>query len=893
MWITLLLIASIIGYSQSLPAPVPSLHYETGITYKYSYQFTVLLNEDSNLTSRAASIGRNVGYQVSSEFLLSSIWESPENSNEKLIKLELLKPTLLVSSNMQSTEGDPHWSKLDNLSYPPIYIHWNDGNVKKVYVLPDSQDMINIKKGIASLLQLRMSDAQVKEADVAGLCDVRYKVHGTTIKKRKTNCERNYFHQNNLGAKQLLRPTLTASSDMIIELNPQESVIQSIKGREEVRMTLNLWKQAAVYVKSKIHLNFVEHYGKHAILKGKNVGVVLNFIAEEMGSKLKGETLEASLNGDFCPNCMPVSQLTTEFGSNLLPDYLGELKSAGGFLKFLESVRRASKKEILMMFKDSNGPILTQILDVLAAAQSNDALDVAFELIDFESKDIGIAERFLLCLATTPNPSETTIAKTMKLLNKNFKNVKLKASLMITLSSLVRTYCTSNATNVNALIVQNVNQILVRGLQGCQDAACIINHLLALRNIALPQNLPLLVEFVKKGGILGLMALEAMKDIGEQHFTQEINQVLFRVYNQFWPHQESAARVLAAELLMKSSPTAETIGEIIASLPNDDQSEIVTLVVKKLYTSMQESAAVRSCVMDLLKNSTFGNYYNLAHNGSSSSVINELQATHDANITYGINVEMRQTGMLKRTSFDLNLLGNGENTHLMSMSLFVEGFGLTDEELKENPQEHSAGMQLSVLGVHLRPYIFFTGTGELMSLIWSGAGNNPTPAVQGNFLIIDQTHSVVLQNGINVDLNLKGALSTDVSGSVEVSMWNKNAHAVVKNKGALLVNGFCRVDTSFVESHVDFAMGGNSVLDMVVDLDFAQKPMAICLQMEQPSYSFRHNVRKTETIPGSKLLIKTLKRRTMYFPGKSFNLVKSNSDSCRAMLQPKKHKSFW
>ncbi|GBM56057.1 hypothetical protein AVEN_123200-1 [Araneus ventricosus] len=286
---------------------VPSLHYETGITYKYSYQFTVLLNEDSNLTSRAASVGRNVGYRVSSEFLLSPVWESQENSKEKLIKVELLKPTLLVSSNMQSNEGDPHWSKLDNLSYPPIYIHWNDGNVKKVYVLPDSQDMINIKKGIASLLQLRMSDAQVKESDVSGQCDVRYKVHGTTIKKRKSNCERNYPHQNNLGTKQLLRPTLATSSDMVIELNPQESIIQTIKGREEVRMTLNLWKQAAVYVKSKIHLNFVEHYGNHATLKGKNVGVVLNSIAEEMGSKLKGEPLEASLNGDFCPNCMPVS----------------------------------------------------------------------------------------------------------------------------------------------------------------------------------------------------------------------------------------------------------------------------------------------------------------------------------------------------------------------------------------------------------------------------------------------------------------------------------------------------------------------------------------------------------------------------------------------------------
>lgn len=60
----------------------------------------------------------------------------------------------------------------------------------------------------------------------------------------------------------------------------------------------------------------------------------------------------------------------------------------------------------------------------------------------------------------------------------------------------------------------------------------------------------------------------------------------------------------------------------------------------------------------------------------------------------------------------------------------MEGFGLTDEEQKNSPEEHAAGMQLSVLGVHLRPYIFFTGTSELMSLVWSGVGSEPTTAFQ-------------------------------------------------------------------------------------------------------------------------------------------------------------------
>lgn len=81
-----------------------------------------------------------------------------------MLLFQLLKPTLHVSSTIHSTDGiNKHWSKLDNLSYPPIYIHWDDGIVKEVYILPDSPSMINIKKGLSSLFQLRVSNSPVKE----------------------------------------------------------------------------------------------------------------------------------------------------------------------------------------------------------------------------------------------------------------------------------------------------------------------------------------------------------------------------------------------------------------------------------------------------------------------------------------------------------------------------------------------------------------------------------------------------------------------------------------------------------------------------------------------------------------------------------------------------------
>lgn len=71
-------------------------------------------------------------------------------------------------------------------------------------------------------------------------------------------------------------------------------------------------------------------------------------------------------------------------------------------------------------------------------------------------------------------------------------------------------------------MVQNVNEYLIRELQSCKDAMCIMTYLLAIRNIGLPQNIPLLLEYIKSGGIVGLVAMEALKDVGEQHFNKEV-----------------------------------------------------------------------------------------------------------------------------------------------------------------------------------------------------------------------------------------------------------------------------------------------------------------------------------------------------------------------------------
>lgn len=72
----------------------------------------------------------------------------------------------------------------------------------------------------------------------------------------------------------------------------------------------------------------------------------------------------------------------------------------------------------------------------------------------------------------------------------------------------------------------------------------------------------------------------------------------------------------------------------------------------------------------------------------------------------------------------------------MQLGLFARGlssFISSDEEPAE-PEEAeesaTAGMEITVLGVQVRPFVFFSGQGELMGHMWSGTGSEKTPAFQ-------------------------------------------------------------------------------------------------------------------------------------------------------------------
>lgn len=124
------------------------------------------------------------------------------------------------------------------------------------------------------------------------------------------------------------------------------------------------------------------------------------------------------------------------------------------------------------------------------------------------------------------------------------------------------------------------------------------------------------------------------------------------------------------------------------------------------------------------------------------------------------------------------------------MGLFAGGLSSytsnsnTEEEPKDpnEDEEATAGMELAIQGIQMRPLVFFKGQSELMGHVWSGTASEKTPAYQGITLLQDHKQLIHLHNGAVFDLTVNGAISVDLNGKIEISLWSRNADTRVEQK---------------------------------------------------------------------------------------------------------------
>jgi len=106
--------------------------------------------------------------------------------------LQIKSPILHIKSRKApSPDGFvTHTSQLESLTNNPFLVHWNNGELKHLYISEDENlSLVNLKRGVASLFQFRTFEAETKETDVSGFCDIKYSTSdGLRVEKTKSNC---------------------------------------------------------------------------------------------------------------------------------------------------------------------------------------------------------------------------------------------------------------------------------------------------------------------------------------------------------------------------------------------------------------------------------------------------------------------------------------------------------------------------------------------------------------------------------------------------------------------------------------------------------------------------------------------------------------------------------
>ncbi|XP_042223362.1 microsomal triglyceride transfer protein large subunit-like isoform X3 [Homarus americanus] len=865
--------------------PAYTRQFEFGTLYMYGYETSVLLNEPQPLP---VSTTKDVGFRVELTAELTPVWQHPTNAHEQVLQLTVVTPKLSVKARQgPSPEGFAHkTSKVEKYSLHPLFMHWDNGQIKKVYHIDGSESsVLNFMKGISSLFQHQVKNVKQVEVDASGKCEVTYKlIDSTHVTKLKKNCKNvvpvEYFNQTNkvLGAQ--VDSQVTTS----YVLTNDEKIIRKATSMETHFLRVEARKQSGAEVMSKQVLQ-LKGREKVNTLKytGKNVAEVVKSISSKLKKALITDQLATNPDSKECIACKSLKELVNNFRNTLSSKNLGSKGSAIAFLRLLKKVRESDQETIQAVLKDKkNFPILAQLLDIAAAAQTEPAHKAAKSVLKFNGPT-GLPERYLLSLSLTTHPPEFIINDIMKLVKKGHKNDKMLETLVLTISSLTHTFC-KLPSNCKQPIVSEVRNFLAENLRSCENEPCQLMYIRGLKNLRMADTMDVLLEFAegvaRKPAIYAARALQTMPD---SYITKEMCKRLERIFLELHHQHDSSVRAMAADIVLRHKPSEEFIRLILRLMALQDTKELNTLLLGRLRDLATTDKYIQQMLKKLFQDPKYNNYHILGQGGLSSSFSRLLYQDKSANSSFNNMLEING-GLLKRSTVDVFVESQDAQMRLLSFGIFAGGLAVFGGEgAVDDGEDANAGIEITLMDTQLRPFVFFTGQGELMGHVWSGTGSERTTALQGSLLLQDHMQVVPLQNGFNAELSLNGAISYDFAGQVQVSLWNRNAHSLVEVGAAMVIQGVARVDTSFVQTLIEFNTGAQTQLNFITDLDFYDE-VVMCLQMVQPNFEVVNNVRKLERIPGSNYVLRKYKRKLSPVPGKTFVMNKKNTELCNKMF---------
>lgn len=861
-----------------------SLRFENGKVYQYTYTTSTLFSE-VNTENKVGVTQKDVGVQLSINFDLTTLMTSPD---VQFLKLQLTSATF--SSVARPTEE----RDLSSLLKYPAFFEMAGDTVDKVFLVDaDPVFSTNIKKGIMALFQVKEDAGERTEVDVCGECKVSYTVPSPgTVSKIKTSC------QNLEIAGQFSSPNkvlgLSVWNKATVHYELKNGAIATATSTTRLVSYLNLRTSLNGGVISSQKL-FLERTDPQNTVTSSSVEDAVKQAEKDTGRSLVMSLLPSDDEVQQCTEatCQPPKELAAKLHDDLIKDKVATLASAKAFVKMLRSFRNAGKSTLAELLGSPDSfYIVQQLIDIATAAQTKPAQQALMDLISFEDDyALEYPERYLFAAAYSTHPSESLIRDFIGVLGKPLPSQTLRESLLLGLASMINTYCHVKE-QCQQKVVKEVQKLLVDGLKKCGEQTCRQMFLRALGNAGLPETVSAILPHTEtpSAPMLSGTAIEALRRIHKQFISDAVKQAMLRIFHQSRAQYDSSVQAAALSVLLHNQPSPQVLKDIFLAALDQSNFEFSTFVINSILDAAITDLSVRQSLSTVLKDPSFNNYYVLSQKGKSSIFTNYLAKTADINATYTMYIENSKTGIMKKSGMDVNLLGKLLKQPFLKFGIYAEGLEslLGDEEAnggekKEDvvPAEPTAGMTFSLMDVLLRHIEFFRGSAGLMSAVWN-APSELTSALQGNLLLQDHSQRIHLSNGLVIEVEVLGVLSMDLSGYASISLWNRNCESLIKNSGALYIEGSMRLDSTALKSGLVFSGEGQTAINFLSDVDFYELPAKVCMQMKRPKFTFTQSVLKYERLKGLKRLRRRTRKRST-ITAESYFLNKANSEECRVM----------
>uniref|UniRef100_A0A8C5D0W7 Vitellogenin domain-containing protein n=1 Tax=Gadus morhua TaxID=8049 RepID=A0A8C5D0W7_GADMO len=816
--------------------------------YKFSYRTEVLLDRAGGSKTSSA------GYRITSDVSAHLVWRDPGNKDDQLIQLamsdvgvESLAPRskrdLLKGSTAESLMGKGPLGALTR----PYMIHLRNGKVKAFYSYREEPATIkNLKRGLASLLQVQLNTGKVIENDVSGRCTVQYRATNGQVTRTKLLETCQTSETGFTTHSQVLGVSKKASS--VTSFTLSDGFIESAEAEEVHILTANSRRSAGVKVVSRQSLKFVGRAAGPLEVPGKDVASVV----ASVDAKLAAVGVMAEQVKSQCKGCPTLVEHWQANKDQFEPERLSKAMAPRSFLAFIQSIRKATEKEILSVLKSASKTALPQVVDAVTSAQTPASLDAILSFLNFtDAKGLVLQERFLYACGFASHPNEKMLQSLLDISRGKIGSSEIKESVVIIMGALVNKLCLKGGCD-SPTVVQ-VKKMILEGPESTEVEAEIQMFLLSLKNSLLPEAIPIFTKYAESEvGAFCTIALSALQRYDTKLITEEVKSMVNRIYHQNRRIYEKNVRSAAADVILSSNPSYEHVKNLLLSignLPHEMNKYMVSKIQDILRFELPASKVVRHAMKDMVSH----NYDRFAKVGSSSAYSGFMAKTADVSSTYSLDILYSGSGIMRRSNMNIYGASSGATLHGLQVAIEAQGLetliAATPDE-GEQDLESYAGMSALLFDVQLRPVTFFKGYSDLMSKIFSMSGE-PVNVVKGLILLTDHSEVIQLQSGVKASAEFQGGLAIDISGGMEISLWYRESKTSVNNRGALVVTGNVTVDMDFVRTGMEVSFETEASLDFITTVQFSNYPFLVCIQMDKTTFPFSEYLTKKQLVPGS------------------------------------------